>query len=131
MSKPTEVYIGRTGESFIYSKREGETNDSVDYHISIHKSPSNRHRMPVQNLSFSAYGPNNQDTALQAAYRNTKDDSYIQSLPSGEIMFFKAKRDAIQAPESSVLWAYQFEDPMFVHISFYPVLSKLFATVTA
>ncbi|KAJ7291175.1 hypothetical protein C8J57DRAFT_1586785 [Mycena rebaudengoi] len=93
MSKPTEVYIGRT-----------------DYHISIHTRPSHRHRMPVQNLSFSAYGPNNQDTALQAAYRNTKDDSYIQSLPSGEIMFFKA--NAIQAPESSVLWAYQFEDPI-------------------
>ncbi|KAJ7702844.1 hypothetical protein B0H14DRAFT_3030337, partial [Mycena olivaceomarginata] len=39
MSKPTEVFIGRT-----------------DYHITIHTRPSSKHRIPVQNLSFSTMG---------------------------------------------------------------------------
>ncbi|KAJ6612782.1 hypothetical protein B0H10DRAFT_2051023 [Mycena sp. CBHHK59/15] len=97
MSKPTEVFIGRT-----------------DYHISIHTKPSNHNRLPVQNLAFSTYGPNNQDNLLQASYRNTKDDAYIQSLPNGEIMSFKARGETKQnsASESSVLWAYKFNNPI-------------------
>ncbi|KAJ7057037.1 hypothetical protein C8F01DRAFT_1153173 [Mycena amicta] len=89
MDKPTEVYIGRT-----------------DYYISIHTRTTSRHRMPVQNLSFSTYGPNNQDNLLQAAYRNTKDDAYVQSLPSGEIISFKARET------NSMLWVYKFNDPI-------------------
>ncbi|KAF7319470.1 hypothetical protein HMN09_00285600 [Mycena chlorophos] len=89
MEKPTEVYIGRT-----------------DYQISIHTRPSSRRRMPAQNLSFSTYGPNNQDNLLQAAYRNTKDDAYVQSLPSGEIMSFKAHE------KSSLLWAAKVSNPV-------------------
>ncbi|KAJ7094035.1 hypothetical protein B0H15DRAFT_776404 [Mycena belliarum] len=96
VSKPTEVFIGRT-----------------DYHITIHTRPSNKHRIPVQNLSFSTYGPNNQDSILQASYRNTKDDAYIQSLPNGEIMSFKAQGEAKQNSASeSVLWAHKFANPI-------------------
>ncbi|KAF7329834.1 hypothetical protein MKEN_00246800 [Mycena kentingensis (nom. inval.)] len=90
MEKPTEVYIGRT-----------------DYHIAIHTR--GKQRMPVQNLSFSTYGPNNQDNLLQAAYRSTKDDAYIQSLPSGEIISFTARETA---KTNSVLWASKFANPI-------------------
>ncbi|KAJ7177973.1 hypothetical protein C8R46DRAFT_942898 [Mycena filopes] len=92
MSKPTEVFIGRT-----------------DYHITIHTRPSNRHQIPVQNLSFSTYGPNNQDNVMQAAYKHTKDDAYIQSLPNGEIISFKAKQNS---GSDSVLWASKFTNPI-------------------
>ncbi|KAJ7704317.1 hypothetical protein B0H17DRAFT_8100 [Mycena rosella] len=98
ISKPTEVFIGRT-----------------DYHITIHTRPSGKHRTPVQvqNLSFSTYGPNNQDNVLQASYRNTKDDAYIQSLPNGEIISFKARGEAKQHSGSdSVLWVYKFSNPI-------------------
>ncbi|KAJ7507249.1 hypothetical protein B0H11DRAFT_2153641 [Mycena galericulata] len=95
MSKPTEVFIGRT-----------------DYHITIHTRPSNKHRIPVQNLSFSTYGPNNQDSVLQGSYRNTKDDAYIQSLPNGEIISFKAKAETAQGSASDILWAYKFTNPI-------------------
>ncbi|KAJ7135397.1 hypothetical protein C8R43DRAFT_1072529 [Mycena crocata] len=96
MSKPTEVFIGRT-----------------DYHITIHTRPSNKHKIPVQNLSFSTYGPNNQDNVLQASYRNTKDDAYIQSLPNGEIISFRARGEAQQNSASeSVLWASKFNNPI-------------------
>ncbi|KAJ7765550.1 hypothetical protein B0H14DRAFT_3593010 [Mycena olivaceomarginata] len=57
MLRPTEVFIGRT-----------------DYHITIHTQPSSKHRIPIQNLSFSTYSPNNQDNILQGSYQNTKDD---------------------------------------------------------
>ncbi|KAJ7805583.1 hypothetical protein B0H14DRAFT_3771156 [Mycena olivaceomarginata] len=87
MSKPTEVFIGRT-----------------DYHITIHTRPSSKHRIPVQNLSFSTYGPNNQDNILQGSYRNTKDDAYIQSLPNGEIISFKAREESSGTEDHSILW---------------------------
>ncbi|KAJ7747930.1 hypothetical protein DFH07DRAFT_830611 [Mycena maculata] len=96
MSKPTEVFIGRT-----------------DYHITIHTRPSNKHKIPVQNLSFSTYGPNNQDGILQGSYKNTKDDVYIQSLPNGEIISFKAKGQAKQTfAQDSVLWANKYNNPI-------------------
>ncbi|KAJ6481661.1 hypothetical protein C8R45DRAFT_1215506 [Mycena sanguinolenta] len=93
ISKPTEVFIGRT-----------------DYHITIHTRPSSKHRIPVQNLSFSTYGPDNQDNILQAAYRTTKDDAYIQNLPNGEIISFRAGAEDSAPP----LWGYKFNSPMFV-----------------
>ncbi|KAF7292896.1 hypothetical protein MIND_01188700 [Mycena indigotica] len=89
MEKPTEVYIGR-----------------IDYHVSIHTRPTSKHRPPVQNLSFSTYGPNNQDNLLQAAYRTTKDDAYVQSLPSGVIISFKARES------NSLLWMSKFDNPV-------------------
>ncbi|KAF7343464.1 hypothetical protein MVEN_01779200 [Mycena venus] len=95
MSKPTEVFIGRT-----------------DYHITIHTRPSSKHRIPVQNLSFSTYGPNNQDNVLQSSYRNTKDDAYIQSLPNGEIISFKARGEGSGIEDHSVLWGYKFKNPI-------------------
>ncbi|KAJ6588415.1 hypothetical protein B0H19DRAFT_922323 [Mycena capillaripes] len=96
MSKPTEVYIGRT-----------------DYYITIHTRSSSKHRIPVQNLSFSTYGPNRQDNVLQASYKSTKDDAYIQSLPNGGIISFKARREAKHKSASdSVLWAYEFSNPI-------------------
>ncbi|KAF7366636.1 hypothetical protein MSAN_00921500 [Mycena sanguinolenta] len=92
ISKPTEVFIGRT-----------------DYYITIHTRPSSKHRIPVQNLPFSTYGPNNQDNILQEAYRHPKDDVYIQSLPNGEIMSFKARGES-SAPEDPLLWAFKFNN---------------------
>ncbi|KAJ7057052.1 hypothetical protein C8F01DRAFT_341940 [Mycena amicta] len=89
MDKPTEVYIGRT-----------------DYRVSIHARTANSDGTPIQNLSFSTYGPNPQDSLLQEDYRNTKDDAYVQGLPSGEIISFKAHET------NSVLWAYKFSDPI-------------------
>ncbi|KAJ7883281.1 hypothetical protein B0H13DRAFT_1890511 [Mycena leptocephala] len=94
--KPSEVLIGRT-----------------DYHITIHTRPSSKHRIPVQNLSFSTYGPNSHDNVLQASYRNTKDNAYIQSLPNGKIISFKARGEAQQDSGSdSVLWVYEFSNPI-------------------
>ncbi|KAK7042383.1 hypothetical protein R3P38DRAFT_2890191 [Favolaschia claudopus] len=95
ISKPTEVYIGRT-----------------DYHITIHTRPTSKHRIPAQNLSFSTYGPNNQDSVLQASYRNTKDDAYIQSLPNGEIISFKARGEGADPEDRSLLWGLQFSNPI-------------------
>ncbi|KAF7329823.1 hypothetical protein MKEN_00245700 [Mycena kentingensis (nom. inval.)] len=87
---PTEVYIGRT-----------------DYHVAIHTR--GQQRVPVQTLSFSAYGPITRDNVLQAAYRRTLDDTYIQSLPSGEIISFTARETA---RTNSVLWASKFTNPV-------------------
>ena len=88
---------------------------SEDYHISIYTKPHYRNpslpRPPVQNLTFSVYGPNNQDHFLQASYRRTKDDAYIQSLPTGEFVSFVARpNDAISRP----LWMRTFSDPVYV-----------------
>ncbi|KAH7882970.1 hypothetical protein F5I97DRAFT_1900991 [Phlebopus sp. FC_14] len=98
---PTEVFIGRT-----------------DYHVSIYtrsNSPSGR-RPPVQNLSFSAYGPNQQDNDMQAAYRRTADNTYIESLPNGKILSFKARDldsvDSHVRQESQILWALSFDSPI-------------------
>lgn len=64
---------------------------TTDYHVSIHTRP--RHpfdpRPPVQTLTFSTYGPNNQDHAIQATYRRAPDDIYIQPMANGEVMAFK------------------------------------------
>ncbi|KAF8208277.1 hypothetical protein K438DRAFT_320752 [Mycena galopus ATCC 62051] len=94
-SKPTEVFIDRT-----------------DYHITIHTRPSSKHRIPVQNLSFSTYGPNNQDNILQGSYKNTKNDAYIQSLPNGEIISFKARGEGSGPGDHTVLWGYKFTNPI-------------------
>ncbi|KAF5384110.1 hypothetical protein D9615_003326 [Tricholomella constricta] len=109
MSTPTEVYIGRT-----------------DYHIAIRTDPKRRTpgvKSPVQNLSFSVYGPNNKDNNLQGAYRRTKDDAYIQSLPNGEIISFKAKSRAGQFanPDSQLLWGRPFNSPI---VAIFDVLRK-------
>ncbi|KAL0946142.1 hypothetical protein HGRIS_012407 [Hohenbuehelia grisea] len=101
--KPTEVYIGRT-----------------DYHISIYTKPlSGKAPPPVQNLTFSTYGPNNQDHALQAAYVRTQDNQYIQSLPGGDILSFRVRGRSKAAGtentdegESQLLWAHTFGEPI-------------------
>ncbi|KAF8653391.1 hypothetical protein AX16_003963 [Volvariella volvacea WC 439] len=98
---PTEVYIGRT-----------------DYHLSIYTRPNGPHSSPIniptQNLTFSMYGPNKQDTRLQAAYRRTRDDTYIQSLPNGDIMSFKIKSSSPQTAksDSQMLWYSSFNNPI-------------------
>ncbi|PPQ92502.1 hypothetical protein CVT25_010335 [Psilocybe cyanescens] len=104
ISAPTEVYIGRT-----------------DYIITIHRKPQpGMPPVPTQELSFSTYGPNNKDNHLQAIYRKTNDDMYIQSLTNGEVIAFhaksgpdkgrKAKKDD---PESGkALWGHPFNTPI-------------------
>ncbi|CAA7269916.1 unnamed protein product [Cyclocybe aegerita] len=91
MSAPTEVYIART-----------------DYHISIHKMPQpGLPAPPAQELLFSTYGPNNKDNRLQAMYRRTNDDTYIQSLPNGEVIAFRPRTAEGGQPrqgENPLLW---------------------------
>ncbi|RDB19766.1 Serine/threonine-protein kinase ppk4 [Hypsizygus marmoreus] len=110
ISTPTEIYIGRT-----------------DYHISILTRPLSRDspapRVPAQNLSFSTYGPNNKDNHLQRTYRRTIDDSYIQSLPNGEIIAFKARPhgDSVVTGEPQLLWGHTFNNPI---VAIFDVLRK-------
>ncbi|KAF9806751.1 hypothetical protein IEO21_08560 [Rhodonia placenta] len=100
-SNPTEVYIGRT-----------------DYTVSIHTRPSrpSSTKPPIQKLSFSVYGPNNEDLALQALYRHTADNAYIQPLPSGEILSIKPSNsnthnsEATHIPE--MIWGRTFSTPI-------------------
>ncbi|KAI0922527.1 hypothetical protein AcV5_009475 [Taiwanofungus camphoratus] len=100
-SNPTEVFIGRT-----------------DYYISIYTRPARPSavRPPVQNLTFSTYGPNNQDHALQSLYRHTADNAYIEPLPNGKIISFKS--GSIDVPHSDVspnthlLWGQAFPNPV-------------------
>ncbi|EKM57175.1 uncharacterized protein PHACADRAFT_254759 [Phanerochaete carnosa HHB-10118-sp] len=95
----TEVFIGRT-----------------DYHISIHTKPSTPGlpRPPVQNLSFSTYGPNNQDQVMQNLYRRTADDTYIQSLPNGKILSFKStlNTDTDAALNAQLVWGRSYSSPI-------------------
>ncbi|KAK2460776.1 hypothetical protein APHAL10511_007246 [Amanita phalloides] len=94
-ASPTELFIGRT-----------------DYHISIRTFSRHRHpsRSPIQNLSFSVYGPNNQDRSLQSLYRHTKDDAYIQGLPTGDIISFTSERKG--SLDSPFLWMRKFNSPI-------------------
>lgn len=70
---------------------------TTDYHIAIHTRPlspsqsrnKNARKPPVQNLSFSTYGPNNRDTTLQASYARPVDGAYVQSFPNGDIFSFR------------------------------------------
>ncbi|KAL5514856.1 hypothetical protein ACEPAG_2172 [Sanghuangporus baumii] len=93
-SVSTEVLIGRT-----------------DYHVSIHTKPRNpsESRPPVQNLTFSTYGPNNQDLPVQSTYRRTPDDMYIQPTAAGEIMSF---RTSTERATSVPLWGVSFKSPI-------------------
>ncbi|KAI8989133.1 hypothetical protein BD414DRAFT_486154 [Trametes punicea] len=96
---PNEVFIGRT-----------------DYHISIHTRPlrPSGGRPHVQKLTFSTYGPNKQDHGLQTIYHRTADNTYIQSLPTGKIISFKAP--ASEPPDSAKtahpLWWQVFSNPI-------------------
>ncbi|KAK1216069.1 bifunctional endoribonuclease/protein kinase ire1 [Marasmius sp. AFHP31] len=109
--KPIEVYIGRT-----------------DYHISIFTKPTATSQStavpPVQSLSFSVYGPNNQDGLLQNTYRRTKDDRYVASLPSGEVFAFQSrlspsaqaagqdKFNQAAGGDRPLIWVQQFTNPI-------------------
>ena len=56
-----------------------------------------------------------QDNAAQAAYQRTPDNTYIESLPNGQIMSFKARdsnSDSYMRRESQILWALTFDSPM-------------------
>lgn len=58
-----------------------------------------------------------QDNAVQAAYRRTPDNIYIESLPNGQIMSFKAPDndsiDPYMRRETQILWALTFDSPMY------------------
>ncbi|OCH94596.1 hypothetical protein OBBRIDRAFT_747261 [Obba rivulosa] len=98
--KPTEVFIGRT-----------------DYHLSIHSRPLNPSAVkpPVQKLVFSTYGPNNQDHQQQSLYRRTADNTYIQSLPNGEVISFRSAANSETSdmmPSAQILWGRGFSCPI-------------------
>jgi serine/threonine-protein kinase/endoribonuclease IRE1 len=109
----THIYIGRTGER-IPSFSCPHLNPLIDYRVSIHTSPSpgSSIRPPVQNLSFSVYGPNNQDLTLQAAYQRTIDDTYIQSLPDGQVVSVTT-RSGISHVQDRFHWRHKFPEPMY------------------
>ncbi|KIM41614.1 hypothetical protein M413DRAFT_445589 [Hebeloma cylindrosporum] len=95
VSAPTEVYIGRT-----------------DYHVSIHKKPlPGQPTPPIQELSFSTYGPNNRDNHIQATYRRTHDNVYIQSLTNGEIIAFRTTNEG-EEDTTRPIWAHHFNAPV-------------------
>ncbi|KAI6132924.1 hypothetical protein EV401DRAFT_1914944 [Pisolithus croceorrhizus] len=100
-SRSAQVFVGRT-----------------DYHVSIYTrptSPSGR-KPPVQNLSFSAYGPNNQDNDMQSKYRRTSDNTYIHSLPNGNVFSFKATKtdpnDPYHLRHPQILWVLSLDSPV-------------------
>ncbi|KAF8802390.1 hypothetical protein BYT27DRAFT_6766807 [Phlegmacium glaucopus] len=103
ISAPTEIYIGRT-----------------DYHISIRKKPTpSVPNPPIHNLTFSTYGPNNRDNHLQTLYRKTNDNSYVQSLPNGELIAFRGRTPAADQGKikekdgpDSLLWGQHFNAPI-------------------
>jgi serine/threonine-protein kinase/endoribonuclease IRE1 len=114
-STSTEVHIGRTGALVQISVLRHIVKFSLDYHVTIHWSDRSRPRLPSQKLSFSVYGPNNQDLVLQSVYRRTADDAYLQSLPNGQVMFFKARsRDSTRrdSAEDMRLWGHNFANPV-------------------
>ncbi|KAI0752703.1 hypothetical protein C8Q80DRAFT_1334983 [Daedaleopsis nitida] len=94
--KPREVFIGRT-----------------DYHITIQTPPSKSsgRRPHIQKLSFSTYGPNNQDHVLQSIYHHTLDNAYIQSLPTGKIISYKTAAAEASHP-SQLMWYQAFPHPI-------------------
>lgn len=87
-----------------------------DYHLAIRTNPpkSSGGRPHIQKLSFSTYGPNKEDYALQSLYQHTADNTYIQSLPTGKIISFKAA--SAESPEPSpsahLMWYQVFSNPM-------------------
>lgn len=93
----TLVYIGRT-----------------DYEVLIQTESTNGDfsHVPDQSLSFSTYGPSNDDAGIQAHYRQTSDDSYVQSMSSGAVISFKAPKESKEkAPkESQIMWHRKFQD---------------------
>ena len=87
------------------------TKQTLDYHVAIHTRPEGPGgRTHVQRLTFSAYGPNNQDTALQTLYQRTADNTYIQSLPTGKILSFKTV--AVDSAAALPVWSNNFPSPM-------------------
>ncbi|KAJ7678423.1 hypothetical protein B0H14DRAFT_3683310 [Mycena olivaceomarginata] len=44
------------------------------------------------------------------SYQNTKDDAYIQSLPNGEIISFKARGESSGTEDHSILWGLKFNN---------------------
>jgi serine/threonine-protein kinase/endoribonuclease IRE1 len=110
----TEVFVGRTGKLLrgLILAPHRLMHPATDYYISIYSQGSNRYgsRPPVQNLSFSVYGANNKDNMLQASYRKTADDSYIQGLPNGEIYSFKRETKGGRV-DAQPLWIQNFAAP--------------------
>lgn len=106
ISSPTQVYIGRTGAQFVCLSREGFILLS-DYHLSIYKKPSAGQPASLQKLLFSTYGPDNRDNHIQATYYRTRDSSYIQSLPNGEIISLRTKSDGTEG-----IWGHSFGAPV-------------------
>jgi serine/threonine-protein kinase/endoribonuclease IRE1 len=97
---PSEIFIGRT-----------------DYRVSIITRPSSPSSQPppVQHLSFSTYGPNNQDLEWQTTYHRTVDDLYVESLPNGEVISFKSSGDispTTSLRENQPVWGQKFSNPI-------------------
>lgn len=96
---PSEIFIGRT-----------------DYRVSIMTRPSSPSSQPppVQHLSFSTYGPNNQDLERQAAYRRSVDDLYVEPLPNGEVISFKSTGDTSPTSlrDNQPVWGQKFSNPI-------------------
>lgn len=96
--RPTEVHIGRT-----------------DYHVTIRTSklPGTSSPPPEQHLSFSTYGPNNQDNDYQILYRKTPDDMYIQPSSNGMVMSFRIPQNEHESPKQTTwMWGMSFPKPI-------------------
>jgi serine/threonine-protein kinase/endoribonuclease IRE1 len=53
-------------------------------------------------------------------YRRTADDAYIQSLPNGEIISFRARgvdnAEPLATRESQLMWGHNFSSPVYVYL---------------
>ncbi|KAJ7628568.1 hypothetical protein FB45DRAFT_40677 [Roridomyces roridus] len=128
LSSAVELETGRVDLERMYS--EDEDNGAklaqillgrTDYHVHV---LSRCGPVPVQTLSFSTYGPAELDNPLQASYRRSKDQTYIQSLPGGQVVSLKINEGN---DPSSVSWAHKFSDPIVATFDVLRTTKRAFA----
>lgn len=112
--KPTEILVGRTGKPATSDYSLG-FDMVVDYHVTIRTSklPGTSSPPPEQHLSFSTYGPDNQDNGYQVLYRKTPDDVYIQPSSNGMVMSFRIPANEHEpSRQTTWMWGMSFPKPM-------------------
>ncbi|KAF9483304.1 hypothetical protein BDN70DRAFT_990482 [Pholiota conissans] len=86
----------------------------TDYHLSGYKRSQLKELPPVE-LSFSTYGPYDQDinANLQPSYHRTHDKTYLQMHPGGMIHSFRNFLDPTKTPEEGTrpLWGRSLTSP--------------------
>ncbi len=106
--KRREIQIGRTGRftRFMVTLRIDEL---IDYKIRVFSMDK-----LLQTLSFSSYGPNNVDAALQANWVRTPDDLYFQPSWDGTTYAFQTSKIEISGSksESTAKYGVKYHQPI-------------------